>query len=164
VLRSTTHFLEWIIARNIEAPGTSETVHTSWIKIAFTGAAILFVGASIPLTEIAFPQKYPSANIANLSPAGQINMHGRAIYPRWYKSGDGEPGSAKLGYGATDEARLVFFLVGEQNILVIFPRKSAPKFFPNASDVIVMGTLEAGFLQAQKITVQKDGKTVEYLP
>ncbi len=137
---------------------------TSWLRIALVAAGILLIGTTVPLTEVVFLQKYLPVTVAEISPTEQISLHGRAIYPRWYKAGAGEPGTAKLGYGATDQARLVFFMVGEQNTLVIFQLKTAPKYFPNTAEIIVTGNPEAGYFQAQKITVQKDGSTLEYLP
>ncbi len=60
-----------------------------------------------------------------------------------------------------DEARLVFFLVGERSTLVIFPLKTAPAFFPNASDVTILGAQKDGFLQPNKIAITKDGQSKE---
>ena len=138
-----------------------------WRSLGLTAIFFLFWGASIPLTEVIFPKIYPNLTTASLTqPAfgSEISLHGRAIYPRWYDAKEGEPGTAKLGYGEMDQARLVFFLVGEKNSLVIFPAESSPKFFPNASDVTIEGTLEDGYIQAKNIVVQKDGISAEYRP
>jgi len=154
----------WIVTRYHEEKVGTGPVPFSRIRIAMAAVVITLLGASIALTEVVFPQKYQSsATITTLSDQ-QVIILGRAIYPRWYDIDEGEPGSAKLGYGKMDEARLVFFLTGEQNTLVIFPINPAPKFFPNSSDVTVTGTQEDGFLLAQKITVRKDGKTIDYMP
>ena len=147
-----------------QAPGTNRPF--TWRKAGLTAVLILFLGSSIPITELVFPKKYaaPPAT-ATTQPAGDtqsINLLGRAIYPRWYAAGEGEPGSAKLGYGKTDQDRLVFFLVGERNLLVILPISAAPKFFPNTADVVVTGSLVDGVMNAQKIVVMMDGKTAEY--
>ena len=149
----------WIFSRDNGETGIGESVPVSWGKIGLTAAVILLLGASIPLTEFAFPKKYPPLNVPTAI-STEVTLRGRAIYPRWYDAGEGEPGTAKLGYGVSDEARLVFFLVGEENTLIIFPLKAAPKSFPNASDVTVIGSQEDGFVRAQKI----DGKSVEYIP
>jgi hypothetical protein len=149
----------WIFAPSNGETGGDKIVPLTWRKIWLTAAAILLLGAIVPLTELAFPRQYPLPNTP-LSPGAEVTLHGRAIYPRWYDASEGEPGSAKLGYGVSDEARLVFFLVGEENTLVIFPLKAAPKSFPNATDITVTGIQEDGFVRAQKI----DGKSVEYLP
>jgi hypothetical protein len=129
-----------------------------------TAAAILFVGASIPLSEVVFPQKYTGdANCLFASRQNnEICVQGRAIYPRYYESGDGEPGTAKLGYEVSDEARLVFWLAGPQPGLVIFPLDSAPSFFPHAADVTIIGALDGETLRARVVQVEKDGQVVIY--
>ncbi len=109
--------------------------------------AVLLLSAFLPVTEFAFPNRYPAlaqAAIAQrldtqLEP-GEMALYGRAIYPRYYKSGEGEPGTAKLGYEPSKQARLVFYLVGPAKELVIFNLKETPGFFPNGSDVYMVGT------------------------
>ena len=137
-------------------------------KLIFTGAIILLMGCMLPLTEFSFPKKYPHVDLPKVSQAPdsvvQISLHGRAIYPRWYNAGAGEPGSAKLGYGKQSYARLVFFLTGENNLLVIFPIAKAPGYFPNTADVMVTGTLQKGYLRAEKIVLQNDTQPIEYKP
>ncbi len=159
----------WIFARFNGETGSGESVPVSWHGIFLTGTVILLLGASIPLTESAFPQKYALLSAPKVPVSGtgiatstDISLQGRAIYPRWYDAGEGEPGTAKLGYGKADEARLVFFLVGERNTLVIFPLSSAPKFFPNTSDVTITGTQADGYVQAHSANVSKDGKSFSY--
>ncbi len=133
-------------------------------QLALTATAILFVGASIPLSEVVFPQKYTgNANCPFASRENnEICLQGRAIYPRYYESGDGEPGTAKLGYEVSDEARLVFWLAGPQPGLVILPLDSAPSFFPHAADVTIIGALDGESLRARVVQVEKDGQVVIY--
>ncbi len=141
-------------------------------QLALTAAAILFVGASIPLSEVIFPPKYTgNANCQHLHlrtvqvfalQSNEICIQGRAIYPRYYESGDGEPGTAKLGYEVSAEARLVFWLAGPQPGLVILPLETAPAFFPHAADVTVIGVMNGDSLRARVVQVKKDGKVVIY--
>jgi hypothetical protein len=140
------------------ADGTSDPVW--WRRPLLTAAFILLLGASLPLTEWAFPKATP-LNAAAATP-GQVALAGRAIYPRYYKANEGEPGSAKLGYGKSDQARLVFFLTGEQSTLVIFPIDKSPKFFPNTANVAVYGTQKEGYLLAEQIQLEIDGKAAQY--
>lgn len=138
-----------------------------WKQVVLMAVVILMLGASVPLTELAFPRLYvPTVASPALDGAvgTEISLRGRAIYPRWYAAGDGEPGSAKLGYGAMDEPRLVFFLVGERNSLVICGLKNAPETFQNAANVSLSASLQNGFLRAQKMVIEKDGKNVECMP
>jgi hypothetical protein len=141
-----------------------KVLNGTWIKATLIAIFIVFCGASIGLTEAVFPRIYKQVNPAELSRTQVITLHGRAIYPRWYYAGEGEPGSAKMGYGEADQARLVFFMSGEINTLVILPIAQAPGFFPNTSDVVVSGKLQEGYLRASAITVNKDGISAIYQP
>lgn len=152
-------FTEEVLVKENKPDGAQQFF---WRRLSLTGALILMAGASLPLTELAFPHRYPA--IQPLPAGGQpvVTLTGRAIYPRWYDAGDGEAGSAKMGYGTSDQARLVFFMAGEENTLVIFPLKSSPLFFPNASDVTVHGSLQDGYLLADQASASKDGRTADY--
>jgi hypothetical protein len=132
-------------------------------QLTLTAAAILFIGASIPLSEVVFPLKYTSnANCQFALQSNEICLQGRAIYPRYYESGDGEPGTAKLGYAVSEQARLVFWLAGPQPGLVILPLESAPAFFPHAADVWIVGTKDGETMRARIVRVEMNGKTVIY--
>lgn len=147
-------------------PLDNETsIRNSWKKIGVVSTIIVFIGASIPLTEAVFPKKFASQfeQAANNN-LGEVTLHGRAIYPRWYEANDGEPGTAKLGYGKSDQARLVFFLIGEKNTLVIFPINRAPEYFPNASNVAIQGTFAEGYMRAENVLILKDGKPAQKYP
>jgi hypothetical protein len=124
---------------------------------------------SLPLTELVFPAKYPALTQAQLSTKlgfipleGEVIQYGRAIYPRYYEAGDGEPDTAKLGYEPSDEARLVFWLVGPKAGLVIFPFATSPDFFPHTSDVWIIGSMDGNTLRARKVKVEMDDKVVIY--
>lgn len=128
-----------------------------------TAAAILFIGTSIPLSETVFPPKYTKNEKCPFAlQSNQICVQGRAIYPRYYESGDGEPGTAKLGYEVGDEARLVFWLAGPQPGLVIFPLETAPSFFPHAADVWIVGAIDGETLRARVVQIKDKGKTTVY--
>ncbi len=130
---------------------------------------LLLLGAFLPITESVFPQKYPPKSqqeimqqLGMTAQKGEIAVYGRALYPRYYKAGHGEPETAKLGYAPEEKARLVFFLVGPQNGLVIFELKSAPQFFPNTSDVFMIGTQMDGYFSPRVVRVTKDSQTELY--
>jgi hypothetical protein len=130
--------------------------------LILTVACILLVGTSLPLTEFAFPKAEP-LNAPDLAPqAGEVIRSGRAIYPRYYAAGEGEPGTAKAGYEISEEARLVFFLVGEEPGLVILPLAEAPEIFPHTADVVVVGTMRENNLHARVIRLKKDDQTAQY--
>lgn len=131
---------------------------------------VLFLAAFLPLTENMFPQRYPlrsqreiTQEIGVMPGPGEIVIYGRAVYPRYYESGDGEPDTAKLGYGASEQARLVFFLIGpEKNQLVIFNLESVPDFFPNTSDVFMIGTQMDTHFSPRIVVVTKNGQSARY--
>ena len=123
-------------------------------------AGILFfgIGASLPFSEMIFPEKYPQVpqdetlNMLGLSSAlkqsrleatcfqkivdeNQLSIvQGRAVYPRFYEAGDGETFTDSAGYKTVEEGRLVFQMIGQINQRVIFPMSVPPDYFPNASD------------------------------
>jgi hypothetical protein len=136
-------------------------------KEVFVNIAIVFLIASlIPFTDLLFPRRYQNSapedvitlledkgllEEANLSskdiqefltnPQAKILL-GRALYPRTYPAGKGEPG-LDYPYLALDFPRLVFQLIGPANEgfswdQIILPMEK-PKRIPNASDVVVLG-------------------------
>lgn len=70
---------------------------------------------------------------------------GRALFPRFYRSDTGEPGTNNP-MGPLPYARLGFYLVGPNNKAIIFPAVKKPAFFPNGSDVIVISSLDGEVL------------------
>jgi hypothetical protein len=131
---------------------------------------VLFLGAFLPVTEAIFPQKYPPKSpkemmqqIGVMAEEGEVALYGRAIYPRYYNAGDGEPETAKLGYGPGEKARLVFFLVGPKSQLVIFELKNTPQFFPNISDVYMIGTQMEGYFSPRVVKVTKASQSELYI-
>ncbi len=132
-----------------------------WRHYMLAGFLFLGVGASLPLSERVFPERYPvvsqddmfthlknsSANRSDVDFTCLQKLYaedvllfrqGRAIYPRYYMAGDGESFTDAVGYKTVDEGRLVFDTVGQINGRVIVPMSQAPEFFPNASDVVVV--------------------------
>jgi hypothetical protein len=146
----------------------SPTVMKRGLILSFL--VVVFLAAFLPLTENMSPQRYPlrsqqeiTQEIGVMPEPGEIVIYGRAVYPRYYESGDGEPDTAKLGYGASEQARLVFFLIGpEKNQLVIFNLESVPDFFPNTSDVFMIGTQMDTHFSPRIVVVTKNGQTARY--
>ncbi len=125
----------------------------------FAGIFFFAIGASLWGVEIIFPQRYPllardvvvkrivsapsfqnskldAACFQKMIEANTLNLaQGRALYPRYYESGDGEKFTDAAGYKVVDESRLVFEMVGQRNARAIFPISTPPDFFPNAADV-----------------------------
>lgn len=140
--------------------------------------SFLLLGTLPLLVEHAFPNKYP--NISNEQVAAKISdkmpliqndfdlecfqrldknnsisfIHGRALYPRYYTTGDGESITDAVGYKIVDMPRLVFEIVGQSNARVIFPLAEVPAFFPHASDVTLIYGEDASlwFIYVEKAT------------
>jgi hypothetical protein len=124
----------------------------------------------LPITESIFPQRYPPKSqteilqeIGITAQEGEIALYGRAVYPRYYDAQEGEPGTAKLGYGKDEKARLVFLLIGPQSSLVIFELENAPPFFPHTSDVYMIGTPMGNYFAPRVVKVIKDSQTELYI-
>jgi hypothetical protein len=154
---------------NINGQTSAHSPASGWKQTMAMAGLALFVGLSLPLTEQVFPEKYPSSTQEQLSTSigivpreGETIVYGRAIYPRYYAAGDGEPGTAKMGYGESEKARLVFWLVGSKAGLVIFPLASVPEFFPHASDVWIVGTIEDDVFYARAIEVREGERSALY--
>jgi hypothetical protein len=158
-----------------------------WRGLALTALLFTLLGSSLPLSERLIPARYPPLDQAALtarllsSPAlseagidpGQVKtllgqpgaalFYGRAVYPRYYAAGEGEPVTAKTGYAPSPQPRLVFYLLNQANQLAIFPQTASPAFFPNASDVLVLGKTQGGILFPSLVIVEKDGRRAAYL-
>ncbi len=172
-----------LIRKSAEIEYPSNTIKLTSRKAVVTGCLIFFLlGGSIPLSEHIIPKRYPPVSRAELirqvataasisqqeqlqsilQEPGLVVVQGRALYPRYYKADKGEPGTAKMGYEPMPRARLVFFLVGNENITVIFDLAQTPEFFPNASDVIILAPQGTISLSPLAILVKNNGRTEVY--
>jgi hypothetical protein len=70
-----------------------------------------------------------------LSSGGAV-FPGRALYPRYYPAGQGEPGTGNP-MGPRPYARLGFYLVGPTHASFLIPTEERPARFANAADVLV---------------------------
>jgi len=78
---------------------------------------------------------------------------GRAMYPRFYKAAQGEPGGSWPSFNPQDFPRVGFYLVGSQDGGVILPVEVPPAYFPNARDVLVLGCHYEDYLEAQVLII-----------
>jgi hypothetical protein len=85
-----------------------------------------------------------------------VVAEGRALYPRYYKAGEGEPGKDWAAFIERNYDRLGFSLVGPENGSVILPLEEPPESFPNGSDVIVVGCQEEDYIDAAMILVSPE--------
>jgi len=152
----------------IERSGTPSIL---WRQAALVGIVFFAISAAIPLAELAIPERYREVDvqaiIANLqekgidsrglatflSQDGAQAMVGRGMYPRYHLAGQGEPGSGWPSYAPRDYGRLGFYLIGPERRQVILRTPEAPDYFPNASDVLVLGCSEGDYLDADVVVV-----------
>ena len=112
-----------------------------------TVLCVLMIAAAIPLADRAIPQTFvPDPPEAVKEKVGvmtmqcpaeqQLYLHALAVYPRYYAAGEGEPESAKQGYGAADHGRLVFLTLAPGNFGTMeMPLDPAPDYLPDGSEV-----------------------------
>ncbi len=149
-----------------------------WQPLIGIGTMILFIGF-LPLIVAGFiPRRYPIQSQAEqvselmhsmrqfdpsfdlsqlqvllLDPQAQV-IKGRALFPRYYPAGDGEPQTAKAGYAPLPFPRTLFLLASDEyNGLVMLKMLDPPAYFPNASDVIVVGCKTEKYLEAQVVLI-----------
>ncbi|MBI5965089.1 MAG: hypothetical protein HY863_16535 [Chloroflexi bacterium] len=156
-----------------------------WIILLF-----LFIGSSLPLSETLFPKRYPAQTQAELltllDEKGYLQemgfdkptiqtfsdqwgdfsiLNGRAIYPRLLMENKGEPKNI-YPYLVLAYPRMGFTLIGPQGTnYVILPEdklKGKSLYFPNASDVIVLGCRQGQNFDALAVVVINE-KTMVYV-
>ncbi|MBC8508594.1 MAG: hypothetical protein ISR58_03350 [Anaerolineales bacterium] len=77
-----------------------------------------------------------------------VVLQGRVFYPRFYLAGEGESGSGWYAYAPKDYSRLGFSLIGSSENPVIIARENPPTYFPNASDVVIIGCEREHYIDA----------------
>jgi hypothetical protein len=80
-----------------------------------------------------------------------VVVEGRALYPRYYRSGIGEPGEGWTAFSERYYDRLGFILAGPETGSIILPLEDSPETFPNAVDVVVIGCQEEEFIDAAAV-------------
>ena len=119
---------------------------------------ILLIGWSAPVVERAIPPRYTGDMIAGmlggltqselLTEADRTTIEsllinnarveiGRALYPRYFPSGEGEPGTNNP-MGPLPFRRIGFYLVGPDDRPIVMPFEKKAEYFPNASDVVII--------------------------
>jgi hypothetical protein len=167
------------------------TVHSPFFqgKTYLAMAGFLLIGLFLPMIELAMPVRYPSlsqnelietyaVDNLQLDGGGQITasalkkfletepaatvLYGRALYPSYYEQGNfwGDSNSALMVAKQFD--RLQFTLIGPVQSFAFIPLQDAPKYFPHASDVFVVGCKQGDFIKA--LIVKVDSRLLSYSP
>ncbi len=149
--------------------------------LAFLG----LIGGLIPLAGVLYPPRYPSKNpsglvdeavphLSNLGlnttdvkaflgKRGAVLLHGRALYPRYYRRDVGEPVRYRP-YRAEVFPRTVFIVIGPAGLVYAILPGPVPKVLPNASDVFLLGcqSLEEGYTIVNVLAVALPGQRAAY--
>ncbi len=153
---------------SITLPKLSQGRH-SLLRGASVGVSVLVVGALLPLAELVVPPRYaqtaqqviqtaPFTNTDRFRLLNILDMpetvayYGRGIYPRYLKAGEGLRSSEPY----RDQDRLRFEIIGAQSNEVFLPLAEPPVFFPSGSDVIAIGCIDKGYLDALVVIVLND--------
>ncbi|MEJ5202240.1 MAG: hypothetical protein WHV66_08395 [Anaerolineales bacterium] len=153
---------------SITLPKLSQGRH-SLLRGALVGVSVLVVGALLPLAELVVPPRYTqtaqqviqTAPFTNADRLRLLNLldipetvayYGRGIYPRYLKAGEGLRSSEPY----RDQDRLRFEIIGAQSNEVFLPLAEPPVFFPSGSDVIAIGCIDKGYLDALVVIVLND--------
>ncbi len=169
--------------------GGMERVPWTWEplkKVPLIILFFLFIGSSLPLSEQFFPRRYSAQSqtelFALLEQEGYVQqmdfdhatllavseqwpdfkiVNGRILYPRYFSENKGIPKN-RYPYSAMGFPRIAFTMIGPGGAsYVILPQNEA-FYFPNASDVIVLGCQEGANIDALAVVVIAE-QTVVYV-
>jgi hypothetical protein len=136
--------------------------------------AFLLVGLSLPLSERLIPMRFVPAekqevfeklglDPADYSGDDLIVKKSIAIYPRYYAAGEGEPESAKQGYGVSDYGRLVFLTLSPNGFdTTELITNTIPEYFPDGSTVWMISRENGATSLAEVVLVECDNGDVTY--
>ena len=147
---------------------TAENNHL-WRKKVWISLMIFFMaGLSLPLSEILIPMRFEPETGAQVLEKLEIEqselaIKAIAIYPRYYAAGEGEPESAKQGYGIADYGRLIFLTLSPEGFGTIeLPLDSAPEFFPDNATVWFTAYPHGATSIAETVLVEAQNRSVRY--
>ncbi len=135
---------------------------------------LLIIAAAIPVCDRLIPQTFvqdpPETVMAetgelrmDCAPKDRMYLHAIAVYPRWYGAGEGEPESAKQGYGAADHGRLVFLTLAPHGYGTIeMPMNQPPEYLPDGAEVRISACLAGPTSIAETLLVDRDGEQLRY--
>jgi len=153
---------------------SSQSRH-SIVRGAWAAVSVLMLGALLPLAEWVVPPRYiktaeqviqtgvfTDAERARLYTLLEIPdsaaYYGRGLYPRYLTAGEGLRSSEPY----RNDNRLRFEIIGTQSNEVFLPLTEPPTVFPSGSDVIAIGCMDKGYLDAQVVIVLNDSENYFY--
>lgn len=165
------------------APGARQRAFSGLLAPVLVFALI---GGLVPLAGIIYPPRYTPAEASTvlaqelpvlsglgltadqvdsfMAQPGAVALYGRALYPRFYAQGTGEP-VRYYPYREAAYPRTVFITIGPAGQVYTILPGPAPKALPNASDVLVLGC--RGYIESYDVldalAVMEPGKNAAYL-
>jgi hypothetical protein len=151
-------------------------------KTVITLVLLAMFGVSFPIFERSFPEQYlerdarilvqkyipdgfsvdensalSALNVESFlaNESGAVAIHGRALYPSYYKQGQFWGDSIYLGESKQYD-RLEFMLIGANGASVYLPSAPAPEYFPHASTVFVIGCQSPNAIRALAVKVNDE--------
>jgi hypothetical protein len=87
-------------------------------------------------------------------------LMGSAMYPRFFRENEGDPGRQDALRGPFDFARTTFYLLNQRMMTVILPIEHLPDYFPNTANLIVVGCQQSNYFEAAAVIVRADTDTI----
>ena len=165
------HILRQLSGGSIVAENTAEKGSPSPV---LTGLFILLTAAAIPAADRLIPQsfvpEYPASveeKLGSVNPkCGAENhffLNALAVYPRYYAAGEGEPESAKQGYGVDDHGRLIFLTLAPGSFGTIeMALDEPPEYLPDGTPVWISACVDGATSKADTLIVERNGETLRY--
>lgn len=134
----------------------------------------LLAGLAVPVVPTLIPMQFQPATQAeiieklSLSPTessadNALLTKAIALYPRYYAAGEGEPESAKQGYGVEPYGRLIFLIISPEHFGTIeLPLAEAPAHFPDNATVWLAGHGQGATSIADWVLVEDGDNSVLY--
>ena len=159
--------------KDTDAPGIGKPVRlirksVVWLLI------FLMAGLSLPLSEKWIPMRFVpasegevftklDADPSEFEREGLIAQKAIAIYPRYYAAGEGEPESAKQGYGVSAYGRLVFLTLAPNGFgTTELVTDSVPDYFPDGATIWMIGHENGATSIAERVLVERGSADVIY--
>lgn len=164
----------------VQARAESTVSPINWKWTLPSLAAFAIFGISLPFMEWSIPERYPQLSNKQLiqrylpagfvlergepisesvlesfleTEAGSILLHGRALYPSYYKQRKINEETGQIPLEAKYYDRLQFSLIGSSSTFVFIPVDEVPSYFPHASDVFIVGCVQNDGVRALMVKV-----------
>lgn len=171
---------------NADAQLTGAHPKPEWKSVGLVLLCVLLIGLAVPLSdriipaqsvsetltelEIVLGQEFESAQSLKIDTAlegflegeNAVMLTGKGLYPRYYRSGEGEAG-VQVNTQTMMFPRLTFTLIGDAYQLdVLLPTEEVPNYFPHGSTVTVIGCDGDDYVDAIAVIVETEKETKLY--